>query len=743
MPNKPLWALATIAVVLSLPFRGHASSPAFWQVSTQAEFLEGEAENLSIDNDGRLLLGVATELIHETNAPFLWSVVALPDGSLLAGTGNEGKVLRVEPGGQADTLFDADELEVHALARAGDDRVYVATSPDGRVYKVGLDGSAETFFDPEDKYIWALAVDSDGNLFAGTGEHGLVYKIAPDGTGAPFYDTKATHVTALAFDADGNLLAGSDSPGRVFRIDATGKAFVLLDTAFNEIHALRVAPDGAIYAAAVSGKPGGAGASTRPDTEPTRAPIATISTEITSIAIGEVPAVSTSTATPAREAPRPRGAVYRILPDGLWDTVWESGEDAPYDLAFDAQGELIIGTGNSGKIFRTAGDPSTTTLLTRADAQQVTMFVRELDETYLATANPGKIFKLSADRSTEGSYESVVNDAGTVATWGSIRWRGNRPPGSEVTLYTRSGNTATADDTWSDWTPVGSEGEGQQIRSPKSRYLQWRAVLSAEQASPVLTSVTVAYLERNLRPTVASITVHPPGTVFQKPFSSGQPEIAGYDQVPSDAAGTDAVSGTAAAAATRPTVGRAFYRKGLQTFVWEASDDNDDALQFDVLYRSEGETRWTPLRRGLADPILAWDTSSVPDGSYVIKILASDAQSNSPGNALTSELESAAFDIDNSPPIVAISSVDREDARVLIGFTVRDAHSPVRRVEYSTDANTWRVIYPTDGIPDSQVEEFEIVLEGEAAAGRAIIRATDAMSNAVTAVGGADPSRSR
>ena len=45
----------------------------------------------------------------------------------------------------------------------------------------------------------------------------------------------------------------------------------------------------------------------------------------------------------------------------------------------------------------------------------------------------------------------------------------------------------------------------------------------------MLTSVTAAYLQRNLRPQVRSITVHPPGIVFQKPFSTGDPDLAGFD----------------------------------------------------------------------------------------------------------------------------------------------------------------------------------------------------------------------
>jgi hypothetical protein len=67
---------------------------------------------------------------------------------------------------------------------------------------------------------------------------------------------------------------------------------------------------------------------------------------------------------------------------------------------------------------------------------------------------------------------------------------------------------------------------------------------------------------------------------------------------------------------------------------------------------------------------------------------------------------------------------------------VRDEQSPVQRVEYSLDASRWRVVYPKDGIPDSRLEEFEVAVEDNESGRSVIIRATDAMNNIATAVGG-------
>jgi len=157
-------------------------------------------------------------------------------------------------------------------------------------------------------------------------------------------------------------------------------------------------------------------------------------------------------------------------------------------------------------------------------------------------------------------------------------------------------------------------------------------------------------------------------------------------------------------------------------------------LQYDVSYRREGETSWKLLKRGLWDPIMVWDTTSVPDGTYVLKIAASDAPSNSPAAALVGELESTSFEIDNTPPRIEIQAPAARAGNRSVAFTVRDEQSSVQRVEYSLDASRWRTVYPKDGIADSRREEFEIALEENELGRSVLIRATDAMNNVATAV---------
>jgi hypothetical protein len=731
------WLVVLVAAIASV----HASSPKFFQAATQSDFLKGDVENLSIDNRGQLLLGPATELVYETASPFIWSVVPGPDETLFVGTGNEGRVFRVDPQGKGASFFDAAELEAHALAPAPDGALYVGTSPDGKIYKVDRNGAATTFFEPGEKYIWALATDPKGNLYAATGEKGVIYRITPDGKGARFYQARATHATSLAFDRAGNLLVGTESPGRVLRVDAEGKGFVLLDSPFQEIRALRFDDQGMLYAAAVSGAVGPPAPPPRADDrgpdrpgDSSAAPVPSVSAEITSISVVDVSSGTVSASPSPREDRRAaRGAVYRIASDGLWDQLWESRDDSPYDLTFDADGRVIVATGNRGKLYRLEGNPVQPTLLTRASAQQITSFHKGRDgQLYFATANPGKLFRLVPTRATRGTYESEPRDAEMVATWGAISWRGSVPAGAGIEIFTRAGNTPTPDDTWSAWSSAYTNAEGSPIASPKARYLQWRAVLTGKDQTPVLTSITAAYLQRNLRPELQSITVHPAGIVFQKPFTTGDPDLAGFEnQTTPDRKLTNAAM-TAQQGAGSPPLGRRTYQKGLQTLIWRAQDENDDELAFEVRYRREGEIAWKVLRSDLTDPILVWDTTTVPNGTYFVKIVASDAPSNAAGVALAGEMDSVAFEIDNTAPEITIQNVRTDASRTTVSFEIRDDHSPIRRVECSEDGQEWRAVFPVDGIADSRTERYELALDRPLGPRGLSLRVTDAMNNVAT-----------
>jgi hypothetical protein len=231
---------------------------------------------------------------------------------------------------------------------------------------------------------------------------------------------------------------------------------------------------------------------------------------------------------------------------------------------------------------------------------------------------------------------------------------------------------------------------------------------------------------------VQTITVHPPGEIFQKPLSvTGEVEVLGLDGPPAPEVRPGSTARNTLPPAT--SYSRRLYQRGIQTFTWKAEDPNGDTLVYDVHYRAAGDTRFRLLRKGLTDAVLAWDTSTVPNGRYVIRVTADDEPSNPEALALAGDKESAPFEVDNTPPFVLAALVKGPPA--LVRATVRDDSSLVRKAEYSVDGGRWQEVHPVDGINDAREESYQIPLTELTGAGPhlVVVRAVDLLGNAATA----------
>jgi len=228
-----------------------ASGPAFWTVGNAAEFLKGTSDGIFVSLEGVLSPGPALANRLTAAPAQIWSVAEAADGTIWAGTGGDGRLLRLRGSQPEETAFDANEANIFAVA-VQDNRTYAASSPDGRVYVIEGSSPARVFFDPEEKYIWALAVDAGGRLWVGAGNPAVIYRVEPGGASRAIYKPPAAHVVALARDGQGRVLAGTESPGRLYRIGADDRAFALLDSGLTELRAVTVAPDGTVYAAALT-----------------------------------------------------------------------------------------------------------------------------------------------------------------------------------------------------------------------------------------------------------------------------------------------------------------------------------------------------------------------------------------------------------------------------------------------------------------------------------------------------------
>src|ERR1044072_2044989 len=240
--------------ILTIGTAAFASEPIVWTVDSRAEVLKGDAKGVSISDTGAIVLAPKLAEVFSTGQSYVWSSAADAQGNIYLGTGNDGKVFKIDAAGKGTLLYDSNELDVSALAVGRDGAVYAGTSPDGKVYRIGADGKAEVYFDPGDKYIWSLAVMADGSLGVGTGENGKLYKVRTAGAkpeDSLLFDSSETHIISLAADTKGNLYAGTDSGGIVLRFSGDGKPFAMLDVPLREVHDLSIGPDGSVYVLAL------------------------------------------------------------------------------------------------------------------------------------------------------------------------------------------------------------------------------------------------------------------------------------------------------------------------------------------------------------------------------------------------------------------------------------------------------------------------------------------------------------
>jgi hypothetical protein len=189
----------------------------------------------------------------------------------------------------------------------------------------------------------------------------------------------------------------------------------------------------------------------------------------------------------------------------------------------------------------------------------------------------------------------------------------------------------------------------------------------------------------------------------------------------------DAATSTSTGTATQ-TLSRS---QGQQLMIsWQAEDRDGDRLVYQVDFRGDGETLWKKLRRDLHDTNVVLDGDSLADGRYYFRVQASDRESNAAESAKDAELVSSPVLIDNTAPVVRITSSKRTGNTADIEFEGRDTVSVLRRAEWSLDAGPFQAIPPVDGVLDSEAEQFRLHLT-EVPAGEHIlvIRVADSGNN--------------
>jgi hypothetical protein len=711
--------LPAFLFILSFSF-AFAEGTHTWEQSKFEDLIKGTTKGVAVRSTGGLELAPAFKALFTTPSTYIWSIAADAEGTIYAAAGSPARVYRITPDGKSTVIFEPQELQVQALVVDKSGVIFAATNPDGKVYKIehraappvkgapeknsvdnGKDSQEKTksavdpwwsssvYFEPGTKYIWSLLLGPADNLYVATGDHGEIFRVTSKGDHSVFFKSDETHIRVMTLDDAGNVIAGSDGSGLVYRISPAGEGFVLYSAPKKEITALAVDKAGNIYAAGVGEKHTAAippNFSAAPVSIPSSPASASIGGPQSGIVISSSPSIApVSIAFPGSGSGTAGGSeIYRIAPDGSPSRVWSSREDIVYALAFDQHDRLLAGTGNRGHVFAVAGNDTFTDLL-KASATQVTAFANAPQGgLYASTSNLGKVFLLSATPESEGSYESDVFDAHIFSRWGRAEFRG----AGNIELFARSGNVDNPDRNWSSWKRV--EKKDSQVSAPPARFIQWKAVLRSGEPTPRLESITLNYLPKNVAPDFDDVTVQS-GLRYQS-----LPKSSGTDM--------GAASSLQAHFDVPPPTSHDRDSIGVK---WNVHDDNEDQMIYSVYYRGDGDTRWLLLKNNLTDKFYSFDASLLPDGGYTIKVVASDAPSHSPGQALTAEKESLRFEVETTPPQIENLSASLDAGEIHVTFRAADSFSSIKRAEYSVDATDWQFVEPVGQLSDAKSESYD------------------------------------
>ncbi len=676
------------ALLLACP--AAAVDTQYWISSSSQDYARAEARGAVVLADGSVTLGHEVEEATSDSTSVYWSAAVLSDGSAALASGQQGRIDRWVPGKGIRPWVRLGSGQVFCLVRDGDG-LLAGTGPRGLVYRVSPRGDTTLVASTGESYVWALAPARKG-WYAATGPRGKLL-LLEGGRARTVFDSDESNLVSLISDGTGGAYAGGDTHGRVLHLRADGAVRTVFDATENEVRALARGSGGVLYAAALS-----AAAAVEDESEQEPKP------------------VKTTTG---------RSTVYRIVPDSVVAQHWVAPQSTVFGLAVrdGRTPQLLVAAGNRAALYR-VDQPAAGALLFAPKAGQLTSITLDAQgDAFVTGSNPGSIYRVSAGPAAKGWLTSAVLDARRYARFGRIRWRGEAN-GGRVRLTTRSGNCETPDSTWSPWT--GGDEASFRVASPPARYLQWKIALERGGAGgPHVEAVEVAYREQNLPPRLEELVVAPQAVGFRE----GE-LLPRTEPVTQNLPGGQKVEYSIRTKEGGTLRSLPEWARGLRTLQWKASDPNGDDLRFKIEYHREGEQGWHLVEGELAAPSYTWDTNSLPDGRYRVRVVASDAPDNPVEEAAQATLESVPVTVDNTPPSVVELAASPAGPTVRVSGRARDATSILSRLELSVDGTEWRALRPEGGLADHNDLGFDTTLEGLSPGEHSVsVRAVDGAGN--------------
>lgn len=688
--------------------------------SKSEHFLQGKLDNLMVDSDGNLRLARRAEILLTPQTLIgVWTIntiLAEPDGSAMyLGTSPNGTIFKYARG-QTEVLYPVDQPSPAQNAASAltaplrNEHVFALAFDAGGRLLAGISGKQARLvrFDKEptvlfqsdsDRYIYSILPDPQGTLYIATGPKGRIYRLAPFGGNAQVvYESRDKNILSLAWAQDGSLLAGSDTRGLLYRIDLQNRtARILYDSQQKEITAVTTDPEGHIYVAAsstaaVAGRIDSAAQALakspgrpqsyvqpeepeQPDEEEDDDPEEEEPGEYHMTAANTVPdqrpmPPAAPPAPPVGPGPRALSSLIRITPEGFVREIF-SDRVVFYALAWQ-EGTLLAGTGNQGRLFGIDPVIDHRSILYQNDKSvQITALFAGADKSLLlGLSNPPQVVRLAPEPALEGRYVSDLIDAGQPARWGKIQAEARLPEGTAIRVSARSGNLKDPNDpTFSPWMPEQELTRPTDLGCPVARYLQYRLTLSRGQSaqSPLLQEVAVAHSIPNLPPQIQSIQVQP---------------------------------------------SKDKQKSHLLTISARATDENNDTLVYHFDFRKQDRKRWISLKTDSEKPLYEWDSRTVEDGRYEIRVTADDKRSNHPSEALTASRISETVIVDNTAPVIDEVRLQVQGRTLEISFSAVDVFSAIAEARYTLNSREdWVGLLPKDQVFDTTEEHFLLRLD--------------------------------
>lgn len=676
--------LKVLAVVAAMTYAGaaRAEGTRFYNLEGFGSFLDGNPESTAVTEDGLITLPpIAKERFADAAVSF--TAAAAKDDDIIVAKSGGGTILAIDKNGKSREIAKLEGGVVTAMLATGDG-LFAATGPSAKIYKLDGKGKATVFFSGEVGYVWAMTEAPGGGLYVATGDPGKVLKIGKDGKAAELFKSEQSHLRSIAYAKGLGIFAGGGERGILFRSSDGEKDFrALFDSGHPEITAI-VLRDGYAYAAAVSGA------------------------EALASDDGEGPRKG--------KGPTVRSQLVRVGMNGASETLAGSNDEAIFALAVDGGGNVLVATGASGRddprgrLYSVAPKNREISMIYQAKSRRITHLVDAGKGNIAAIASAGgRVIQVTGPTAQKGEFFTVAYDAGINSSFGTVQLFGVVPDKTKATVAVRTGQTATPDATWSQWSNEIPYPGNQRADVPNGRFVQMRLTLASDgKEAPRINRMRVAYLRQNLRPFVREVVALRKGVAL-----IGVPREEQKSKTVSlaEKASEEMRRGEQNESRSQASRARQIEQRGALTVRWVAEDPNGDELKYDLEFRPEGSASWRTLNKDLAEPFYTVQSAQLPDGHYQFRVRATDEPSNPRGSELEDCRESTSVLVDNSQPKVEGMKIAVDGKKATIKLSVTDNVGPIVGAEYAVDGGEFRPMAPTDGVLDGANEAFEVKLD--------------------------------